>query len=90
MLLVFLTAHPFQFHLQIPEHFRDQPDDFNGYSFFYVRFVTVHALDSRRNIVEEYVLLSVLQHIFVGLKRTRDQKLSSGLMSGQLSLAITG
>ena len=39
------------------------------------------------NIVEEYVLLSALQHIFAGLKRTRDQKLSSGLMSGQLNLA---
>ena len=42
------------------------------------------------NIVEEYVPLSALQHIFAGLKRTRDQKLSSGLMSGQLSSAITG
>ena len=30
-------------------------------------------------IVEEHVLLSALQHIFAGLKRTRDQKLSSGL-----------
>ena len=36
------------------------------------------------------MLLSALQHIFAGLKRTRDQKLSSGLMSGQLSSAITG
>ena len=33
------------------------------------------------------VLLSALQHIFAGLKRSRDQKLSSGLMSGQLNLA---
>ena len=40
-------------------------------------------------IVEEHVLLSALQHIFVGLKRTPDQKLSSGLKSGQLSLAVT-
>ena len=35
------------------------------------------------------VLLSASQHIFAGLKRTRDQKLSSGLMSCQLSLAVT-
>ena len=42
------------------------------------------------NIVEECVLLCALLHIFVGLKRTRDQKLASGLMSGQLSSAITG
>ena len=33
------------------------------------------------------MLLSALQHIFAGLKRTRDQKLSSGLKSGQLNLA---
>ena len=36
------------------------------------------------------MLLSALQHIFGGLKKIRDQKLSSGLMSCQLSLAITG
>ena len=40
---------------------------------------TVQALD-QANIVEECVLLSALLHIFAGLKRTRDQKLSSGLM----------
>ena len=34
--------------------------------------------------------LSALMHIFVGLKRTWDQKLSSGLMSGQLNLANFG
>ena len=39
-------------------------------------------------IVEEHVLLSALQHIFAGLKRTRDQKLSSGLKSGQLNLVV--
>ena len=48
------------------------------------------GLGFQANIVEEYVLLSALLHIFAGLKRTRDQKLSSGLMSGQLSLAIIG
>ena len=31
--------------------------------------------------------MSASQHIFAGLKRTRDQKLSSGLKSGQLNLA---
>ena len=41
------------------------------------------------NIVEEYVLLSESLHISVGLVRTWDQKLSPGLMSGQLNLAIT-
>ena len=35
------------------------------------------------------MLLSALLHIFVGLKRTWNQKLSPGLMSGQLNLAIT-
>ena len=41
------------------------------------------------NIVEEYVLLSALLHTFVGLNGTWDQKLSSGLTSGQLNVAIT-
>ena len=42
------------------------------------------------NIVEEYVLLNALLHFFVGLKRTWDLELSSGQMSRQLYLAITG
>ena len=71
-------------------HFlRDQPDVFNGYGYFFVRLYCTR-LGFQANIVEEYVLLSALQHIFVGLKWTRVQKLSSGLMSGQLILAITG
>ena len=37
--------------------------------------------------MKEQVLLSASQHIFAALKRTRDQKLSSGLKSGQLNLA---
>ena len=49
--------------------------------------LTFPYLGFQANFVEEYMLLSVLQHIFAGLKRTRDQKLSSGFMSGQLSLA---
>ena len=70
-------------------HMFKGPDDFNGYGYFSVRLYCT-GLGFQANIVEEYVLLSALLHIFAGLKRTRDQKLSSGLMSGQLSLAITG
>ena len=65
------------------------PDDSNGYGYFYVRLYCT-GLEFQANIVEECVLLSALLHIFAGLKRTWDQKLSSGLMSGQLSLAIIG
>merc|ERR1711972_1041577 len=67
------------------------PDDFNGYGYFYVRlYWTGFGLPA--NIVEEYILLSVLLHVFVALKRTWDQKLalikSQGL--GVLNLAMTG
>merc|ERR1712032_870193 len=67
------------------------PDDFNGYGYFYVRlYWTGFGLPA--NIVEEYILLSVLLHVFVGLKRTWDMKLalvkSSGLSA--LNLAISG
>ena len=37
-----------------------------------------------------FVLLGALLHTFVGLKRTWDQKLFSGLTNGQLNLAISG
>ena len=67
---------------------RDQPDDFNGYVYFFVRLYCT-CLGFQANIVEEYVLLSALLHIFASLKGTQDQKLSSGLKSGQLSLATT-
>ena len=67
------------------------PDDFNGYGYFYVRlYWTGFGLPA--NIVEEYILLSVLLHVFVGLKRTWDMKLA--LVNSQginvLNLAITG
>merc|ERR1712047_219831 len=67
------------------------PDDFNGYGYFYVRlYWTGFGLPA--NIVEEYVLLSALLHVFVGLKRTWDMKLalvkSQGLSA--LNLAISG
>ena len=58
-----------------------------GYGYFFVRLYCT-GLGFQANIVEECVLLSALQHIFAGMKRTRDQKLSSGLMSCQLSLAV--
>ena len=70
-------------------HLFKGPDDFNGYGYFHVRLYCT-GLGFQANIVEEYVLLSALLHSTAGLKRTRDQKLSSGLMSGQWSLAITG
>jgi len=67
------------------------PDDFNGYGYFYVRlYWTGFGLPA--NIVEEYILLSVLLHVFVGLKRTWDMKLA--LVKNQgisvLNLAISG
>ena len=65
-----------------------EPDDLDGYGCF----SCVLVLDSagfQANNVEEYVLLSALLHTFVGLKRTWDQKLSSGLTSGHLDVAIT-
>merc|ERR1719346_396978 len=65
------------------------PDDFNGYGYFYVRlYWTGFGLPA--NIVEEYILLSVLLHVFVALKRTWDINLNSKISSGKLNLAITG
>jgi len=65
------------------------PDDFNGYGYFYVRlYWTGFGLPA--NIVEEYILLSVLLHVMVGLKRTWDMKLKMGVRSGALNLAISG
>merc|ERR1711953_1594979 len=67
------------------------PDDFNGYGYFYVRlYWTGFGLPA--NIVEEYILLSVLLHAFVGLKRTWDMKLALVKSQGisALNLAISG
>merc|ERR1719443_2063195 len=65
------------------------PDDFNGYGYFYVRlYWTGFGLPA--NIVEEYIILSALLHVFVGLKRTWDMKLAMGISSGGLNLAISG
>ena len=62
------------------------PDDFNGQRLFPRSFVLYRPWISgehRRGIC-------AVECVTAGLERTRDQKLSSGLMSGQLSLAITG
>merc|ERR1712226_909558 len=65
------------------------PDDFNGYGYFYVRlYPTGFGLPA--NIVEEYVLLAALLHIFVGLKRTWDISINYTVASGKLNLAISG
>jgi len=65
------------------------PDDFNGYGYFYVRlYWTGFGLSA--NIVEEYLLLSALLHVFVAMKRTWDISLNYTVASGQLNLAITG
>merc|ERR1712045_766039 len=67
------------------------PDDFNGYGYFYVRlYWTGFGLPA--NIVEEYVLLSIMLHVGVGLKRTWDQKLALVKNQGLsvLNLAMTG
>merc|ERR1711870_198098 len=65
------------------------PDDFNGYGYFYVRlYWTGFGLPA--NIVEEYILLAVLLHVFVALKRTWDINLGNSITSGKLNLAITG
>ena len=87
-------------HIPCPSNFRLRvrgckgvggPDDFNGYGYFYVRlYWTGFGLPA--NIVEEYILLSVLLHVFVGLKRTWDMKLALVQTQGinVLNLAISG
>ena len=44
-----------------------QPDDFNGYGYFYLR-VFCTCLGFQANVVEEYGLLTALQHIFAGFE----------------------
>jgi len=67
------------------------PDDFNGYGYFYVRlYWTGFGLPA--NFVEEYLILCILMHVMVGLKRTWDMKLKLVQSSGMavLNLAFTG
>lgn len=70
-------------------HVFEGPDDFNGYGYFYVRLYWT-GFGIPANIVEEYIILCAMLHVFVGLKRTYDMKLSMGIGSGQLNLAISG
>merc|ERR1711879_383305 len=42
------------------------------------------------NIVEEYVLLAALLHVFVALKRTWDISINYTIASGKLNLAMSG
>jgi len=65
------------------------PDDFNGYGYFYVRLYWT-GFGLKANIVEEYILLSALLHIFVALKRTWDISINYTVASGKLNLAISG
>ena len=48
------------------------PDDFNGYDYFSVRLYWT-GFGFQANIVEEYVLLTAVLHIFVGLKQMWDR-----------------
>jgi len=67
------------------------PDDFNGYGYFYVRlYWTGFGLPA--NIVEEYILLSILLHVVAGIKRTWDTSLNLFRMGDKrvLDLAVTG
>merc|ERR1712039_1168581 len=65
------------------------PDDFNGYGYFYVRlYWTGFGLPA--NVVEEYIALSALLHVFVGLQRTWDINLGYSIGSGKLNLALSG
>merc|ERR1740138_1148628 len=50
------------------------PDDFNGYGYFYVRLYWT-GLGLPANIVEEYILLSIMLHVFVGILRTKNLKM---------------
>merc|ERR1711966_638214 len=62
-------------------------DDFNGYGYFYVRlYWTGFGFDA--NIVEEYVLIAAVLHVFVALKRTWDITSSYSITSGKWNLAI--
>merc|ERR1711994_218672 len=42
------------------------------------------------NIVEEYILLAAMLHVFVALKRTWDISINYTIASGKLNLAISG
>merc|ERR1712183_1225649 len=66
------------------------PDDFNGYGYFYVRlYWTGFGLPA--NVVEEYILLSAMLHIFVGLIKTWSKKPKScSDIFPKMNLAMSG
>jgi len=74
------------------------PDDFNGYGYFYVRlYWTGFGLPC--NVVEEYIALSAMLHVFVGLQRTWNKRKTvannwaggkKGEAFDQMKLAISG
>merc|ERR1711976_647265 len=66
------------------------PDDFNGYGYFYVRlYWTGFGLPA--NIVEEYILPSILLHVTAGLAKTWGRIGSKGsIIDGNLNLGMTG
>jgi len=63
--------------------------DFNGYGYFYVRLYGT-GFGFPANIVEEYVLLAALLHVFVAIKRTCDISVNYTVSSGKLNLAMSG
>ncbi|CAE7228248.1 CYB2, partial [Symbiodinium pilosum] len=65
------------------------PDDFNGYGYFYVRLYWT-GFGFQANIVEEYILLAALLHVFVALRRTWDVSMSYSIASGKMNLAMSG
>merc|ERR1711912_11668 len=65
------------------------PDDFNGYGYFYVRLYW-SGFGLSANIVEEYVALCAMLHVFVALKRTWDISVNYTIASGKMNLAISG
>jgi len=67
------------------------PDDFNGYGYFYVRlYWTGFGLPA--NVVEEYILLSAMLHMFVGVRRSLDKRsmVKAQGMFPLMNLAISG
>lgn len=65
------------------------PDEFNGQGYFYRRLWWT-GLGLNATILEEYLLLGALLHIYIGCKRTMDISISFPIQSGKLNLMISG
>merc|ERR1719265_365377 len=68
------------------------PDDFNGYGYFYVRLYWT-GFGMPANIVEEYILLSAVLHMFVGARRTWDKRKmvkNAGQIFPAMNLGLSG